>query len=428
MIRAEQLPALEVATPASGVSGRGTAHRRTAIATTAAAAVAMLPLLIPSGPGNSAPADVLIGVAVVTVLLWAAAGDHPIRVPYGIPVTLFMVAGLLGAMTGPVPIGGLLAVVQDGFLLLWCAAIATVGRTPQILRTIVRVWTGSAVLWATWLVGAFLTGNPQLAGVDPADISRASLTFKDPNVAANYFFVAIMLIWATRPWTRRITRIGGTTVILAAMFLSGSNGGLLALVAGTALTGGLILLRRAGLVPALAAACLATVAAVILVFPVAAGSLRAWARASGEPLLINSVGRIGTSTQDRGDLVRANLDLYRDGSLLGSGPTSTRPRLEHRLFSHPAEAHNDYLAALVERGLLGALALVVLLAAIATRIWGILAVPLSAQFSAVVPRPEALAGAVIGILVAGGLYEVLHFRHVWALLSVLAAVHLWGRR
>ena len=45
---------------------------RLAIAATAAA-VAMLPLLAPRSPANTAPVDALIAVAIGTCLLWAGA-------------------------------------------------------------------------------------------------------------------------------------------------------------------------------------------------------------------------------------------------------------------------------------------------------------------------------------------------------------------
>jgi hypothetical protein len=31
------------------------------------------------------------------------------------------------------------------------------------------------------------------------------------------------------------------------------------------------------------------------------------------------------------------------------------------------------------------------------------------------------------MVISGTLYQVLHFRHLWALLGVVAAVDLWGR-
>ena len=39
-----------------------------------------------------------------------------------------------------------------------------------------------------------------------------------------------------------------------------------------------------------------------------------------------------------------------------------------------------------------------------------------------------LGAAVIGMLISAMFYQVLHFRHLWALLGIIAAVDLWGRR
>jgi hypothetical protein len=35
---------------------------------------------------------------------------------------------------------------------------------------------------------------------------------------------------------------------------------------------------------------------------------------------------------------------------------------------------------------------------------------------------------VIGMFISAMFYQVLHFRHLWALLGIIAAVDLWGRR
>ena len=45
-----------------------------------------------------------------------------------------------------------------------------------------------------------------------------------------------------------------------------------------------------------------------------------------------------------------------------------------------------------------------------------------------VPRPELLAAAVIAVGFSGLFYEVLHFRHVWALFGLIAALALTGGR
>ena len=50
------------------------------------------------------------------------------------------------------------------------------------------------------------------------------------------------------------------------------------------------------------------------------------------------------------------------------------------------------------------------------------------EFAAVMPRPELLGAAAGAVLMSALFYEVLHFRHVWALFGLIAAVELWGRR
>ena len=53
---------------------------------------------------------------------------------------------------------------------------------------------------------------------------------------------------------------------------------------------------------------------------------------------------------------------------------------------------------------------------------------LRAAFAEVIPRPELLLSAVVAMGLAALFYEVLHFRHLWALLGVIAATEVWGRR
>ena len=85
-------------------------------------------------------------------------------------------------------------------------------------------------------------------------------------------------------------------------------------------------------------------------------------------------------------------------------------------------------APLVERGLLGILGLVVLGATVAVRTSRATSGRLRAAYAEVLPRPELLLSAVVAMAFAALFYEVLHFRHLWALLGVIAAAGLWGRR
>jgi hypothetical protein len=113
---------------------------------------------------------------------------------------------------------------------------------------------------------------------------------------------------------------------------------------------------------------------------------------------------------------------------LGQGPVSTKVRLRKRLSPFVKEAHDDYLAALIERGVLGLLGLALLGAGIARRIPAVAGGRLRADYAAVVPFPAALVAAVAGTMVAAAVYELLHVRHVWTLFALLAALHAWGRQ
>jgi len=112
--------------------------------------------------------------------------------------------------------------------------------------------------------------------------------------------------------------------------------------------------------------------------------------------------------------------------LLGQGPVSTKPRLQHELAPLAKEAHNDYFAALTERGILGLLGLLVLVLGLGTRTISVLTPPVE-RFAGVLVNPNALVGAVVGTMAAMTVYELLHVRHVWALFAIIAALHLWSR-
>lgn len=116
-------------------------------------------------------------------------------------------------------------------------------------------------------------------------------------------------------------------------------------------------------------------------------------------------------------------------TLLGIGPGQVKNTLIAQDAPYAKMAHNDYLAALVERGVLGAGAVILLAGSVAVRSRRIArrgALP--PDYAAVVPRPELLGALVVSIAVSAALYETLHFRHVWALLGLIAVLELATHR
>jgi len=104
----------------------------------------------------------------------------------------------------------------------------------------------------------------------------------------------------------------------------------------------------------------------------------------------------------------------------------TRTSLKSVQAPYANEAHNDFLAVLLERGVLGIVGLLLLGAGLAIRVARISGRGLSPGYASVVPAPGALAGAIVALGLSSFSHEVLHFRHVWVLFGIVAALYLWG--
>jgi hypothetical protein len=141
-------------------------------------------------------------------------------------------------------------------------------------------------------------------------------------------------------------------------------------------------------------------------------------------LVRDSLGREAESSGSRSALAKEGITLLlRDDLVFGYGPANTQAMLRRTGAAYVKEAHDDYLATVLERGVIGGLALVVLIAMVAARARQISrAGGLDPSLSAIVPRPELLAAACIAIAFSAAFYEVLHFRHVWAVFGLVAAL------
>lgn len=393
----------------------------------AAAATAMLPFLVPKGPANVAPDDALIAIALLACLVWAGASGHRWRLPYVVPVGLLVVGGALGAAFGPVTRDGVIALVQDVMLIAWCWAIANLSHSAANLRILLATWAYSAIGWVTLMYVGLATGTSALTGQIERQGSRIQLTLADPSHAANYFLVSIMIIWATGRPRNRGVRIAAYALLASAIVLTGSNSGMVSLIVGTVVAAVLGVRDRLGVVPAIAALAFLVLGAYVAVSQVSLTSIQRSAHSSPHAFLRDGIGR-GTSVDQRGMLLSESIELYRTGSPLGEGPVSTKPRLRSEMAPFVKEAHNDYFAALTERGALGFIGVALLVFGLAFRGLSLCRAKLASGFADAVPRPNALVGAVAGTLVAGTVYELLHVRHVWALFAFLAALYLWGRK
>jgi O-antigen ligase len=389
-------------------------------------AVSSLPLLRPAGPGNTGLADVGLAIAVVLSGVWLAGHGHRVHLPYLWPTLLMIGAGSLAALHAA---GDPLALLQDAFVFAWAIAVVNLARSPETLRVFVRAWAFSGVLWGSALIVGVSVGLPWLAGTSARDGIRASFTLGDPNLAASYFLCTLLVLRCCRQPRKRALRYLCCTVLVVALGLTLSNGGMLTLVVATELGWIFGLARRRGLAPAVTVACVLVAVTAVGVMTVNLNTLADKAQQS-TPLLRDSIGRQGESGSSRSTLIHDEIAIWfnRD-TVLGIGPGETKVLLAHSDASYTKEAHNDYLASLVERGLLGALGLIALMASLAVKARRI-ARPgaLPPAYAAVIPRPELLGALLIAVAVSAGLYETLHFRHVWAVFGLVAALAIAVRQ
>jgi O-Antigen ligase len=394
---------------------------------TAAATVAMLPLLVPKGPANIAPVDALIATSVLACLLWAGRSGHRIRAPYAVPVVLLLAGGAVGGLVGDVPRAAVIALVQDGMLIVWCWTVANLSHTAAGLRTLTSAWVYASIVWASLVFVGLATGTTALTGQIERQGTRVHLTLADPSYAANYLLLSLMLMWATgrprHPWLRRAACL----LMVAAIVPTGSNSGMLSLFVAVGVAAVVGVYRRHGVMLATSTFALLLVAGSLFVAGIDRRAIEERAAGSRHAFVRDGIGR-GTSVNQRSMLLGESLALYRDGNPLGEGPVSTKERLRRQQAPFVKEAHDDYVAALIERGALGFLGVTLLVAGLLRRVLLVTRARLADDFAAVVVRPNALVGAVCGCFVVSIVYEIFHVRHVWTLFAFVAALSIWGVR
>jgi O-Antigen ligase len=401
------------------------AGARVAVVATAGA-IAMSPLLVPPGFSNLAPADAFIALALAATFLWIGTSGHRLRFPYGVSMALFMLGGALGALAGPVPGLGIVAFLQDFVLLLWCWAVANLCSSPERLGTLLAAWVYAAIVWAILLFVGLAAGLSALTGQTTSEGSRTALTFRDPSFSANFYFVSIMIIWATGRPRHRGARIAAYAVLIAALLSTGSNSGIVSLVVGTMVAVVAGVYRRRGGIAAVTALAFVLLAGFALSEKVNLQAIQASAHESKYGFIRDGIGRSDVSEGQRAALLGESLHLYETGGPLGQGPVSTKTRLENDMAPFVKEAHDDYLAALLERGPLGFIGLLLLVSGLVAKGVAMVRAPLSHGFETVIRHPHAVLAAVVGSLVSSTVYELLHLRHLWVLFAFVAAIYLWG--
>ena len=400
---------------------RGSAERAAVIAMIVA--VVSQPMLHPTGPGNSSPVDLLIVAAIVTAMVWLAGTHRKLRAPYVIPAGLFIAAGVASGLVSPLPTTALVTVAIDILLFAWCTTAVNVLAGPRAMRYALVAWSWSGIAWAVIFIAAWLGHVTPLEGLNSALGNRLSFTFGDPNYASWFWDSTIFVVYASRTPGRRWMRFAGYAILIWALILTESNGGVLALGVGVSFLLMVRNYRRHGWAGAVAAGLVIGLAVGTFFTVLPLNKLRSLAANSNQALLVNSIGRSAQSSSERSLLIQESIELYQRGDgVVGLGPASTKPLLAAGLYPYANEAHDDFLAALSERGVPGVFALLLLGGCVITRSSPVLRRPLSAPMATAVPYPAGIVAGLLALGVNSVYEEILHFRPLWLLFGIVAVL------
>src|SRR5215213_3372483 len=398
------------------------------------ATIALLPLLVPRGPAQSAPVDAVALLFILFCLGGLLGRGRPLHLPAKGPLALIMAASVIATAASLSLPDSLLSLLIEAYLVLLFLCVANdLADDRSALRTVLTVWTVAALIWAAVYVGFYYHVLPEglqqlLVENSKGGGYRVSGASKNPNLAASYMMTSFFVLLAS-PWPRhRLVRLGAAGFLLLAVYVTGSNGALFGLIAGMAALAVAACLRGSrtprqhlqvvGAATVIGVAMLATGLVLIGIPQVGVSDVQAVAARERGGLLQGNLGRLDRSVSSRLTIWSNAWNGTGSRVLVGVGPDAA-PKIPFGARTVGRGLHNEYLAFLIERGLLGLLAFCAIMLQ-----W-------SGRLLAPWPREDAggrwstagLAGAVVANLVLATNHESFHFRHVWVLFGLVWAAN-----
>jgi O-antigen ligase len=395
-----------------------------------AATTFALPLLVPKGPGNTAPVDVFAALFIAIVIGRAIISRRRRLVtPMAGPLLLIAMVSAIAVVFSVAPGTGLLNLLIEAYLvaLLWTVC-TELRQRPDRMAVITSVWVVASVFWAFLLIGTqwnLLPGRIAHLLVASDSSSRAAAAAHNPNLAASFLVTSMFVVLAS-PWPRSKLIKGGILVwLFIAVTISGSNGALLGIAAGVAFLIAMRVIRRSSSLGKVLVGVTAAIAAGVAIFAVVASnptinqgtanSVATTSKSSG--VFKDNLGRLNYSVAARLNLWSSALKGGFDHSAIGVGVGEAQT-IQVDNSNLGQSLHNDVLAFLLERGIIG-LAALILLVAVLMRMSFRLARVGPARINGRVWHLQALGAGVVANLGISLTHESYHFRHVWMLLALV---------
>src|SRR3990172_2615484 len=325
----------------------------------------LLPVRVFEFPFNVEAGDIwiLMGLPVMWMLL--ILERQPISFTYAVPIWLVLIATLLGTLAAPEPSNSVIVLLKESYLFVWFVTlIAVLSRlSARDLRRVMVVWSGVVILHGLLIIAQFLSPEiwraiSRFSGTSAVyEHYRSAGLFFDAdkagsaNKAAFFQLLGFVPLLAAKP-SKKVATILGILLFLS-IVCTGSMGAL------TALSVGLISALIA--IAVLSKQHLVFITKTLVQLAIAASLLGAAYFVIGqhqdkqEHLARIVRGRAEKSSGGRFAIWERGLTKLQEGGTLiwGIGPENFRV-----VDPLGKQLHNDLLAFVVERGLLGALGLV----------------------------------------------------------------------
>jgi len=380
----------------------------------------LAPVVVPAGPGQTAVLDVVNLFAILAFAYFVVfPGRQTLRVPLLAPTVLVAIGSLIAC-----------AWAQDAYLFAWFVVLVNLLHTRRDLRLVRVAWVWTAVLVSLGALAQllFATGGSLGTLLGSRGVRPAS-TLYNPNMLADYLMMSVFVALSLAAEIRRLPLLLSLGIMGIALLATKSNGGMIAFAAG-GLTWCIAMVatgpaHRRGSIFA-TAMLVASLGGALFWLGSEYGMGDRVFQALSEHTF---VGRMEHSSQSR-LRIWDQLEVAFARSPLGIGPGNSASLTmgiadRERPDSYRSkEAHSDYLAFAIERGPLGIVGLLGLLAALFAQVavyWRA-----SRRTSGGAPRRARLWTAAMLAVLAGSVVhslviEKLHFRHYWLFIALLCA-------
>ena len=372
-------------------------------------------------PLNAALLEVLNAIALPFFWLYVIPRQRKVHLPYATAMWLILLGSLIAMFDSSIPSINLAVILKDLYLYVWFVTLVVLfsNLSANKLRRFMVVWVIIVMLHGILILAQFL--SPEIlqattAGVDVEKYGRFGAyrpmgLFQNPNMAAGFQLVGFVPLLLLAP-PIKVTLIAGL-LLLVGIVATGSLGASIAFLSGMicAFVASMTVSNKR----IVTRFCFGLAVATLLL----AGLY--WLADSHYPDYVKRLemiffGRFEGSAAERYLIWQGAIDAFTDVRLWGVGPGNYMGNISG------ISLHNDLIAFWVERGLIGALGLVLLgLLAIGKSVSALLK---HGRHPSHAPVVLILLAAIIAIFTQSLTHQVFHFRFFWVVLALQVAMLL----